>query len=1185
MTGLDVHIKKSIKRSNFRFRVKPFSILFLLALGFALAQLLPFAGTKASSGKAPSRQHKYERAKLHDEIAVRAAGSGNPWINLANGRDLLTDYNGPVELASSLESKQVAPLGLAAGDFDEDGVPDLVSAYASAGRGILTIHKGNIDSIYPDTPEARARKADGTFTDAPFLSPGQTFELSVSPEFLEVGDFNADGHFDVVVAARGGNALHFIVGDGRMSLREAQTMDLPGTVTALASGEANRADGITDLVVGVTGASGPKLMVFEGPESAIKGDPEVFNLSSEATAIALGYLRQDYTTDIAVGAGRDLMIVHGRDRRLSLDEAARAEVPEAAISTRSFESELTSLAIGDFTGDERFELAVLTEDGTVMLVGERETKSELQRSAVQPEDWNIATLAVGSGKGKIMGSRLSSLSHETILMIDRTGRKLRVWMDDAERRERGDRTLAAISNGPSAPATLEVEGEPVAVLPMRLNMDGLSDLVILRNGMSGPTVVTSAPNSTITVCNPSSDCGSPGCGSLRGAILQANQSPGADMIAFSGSLSGVPIIQPSDRLPTITEAVTLSGTAVGSCSSAATEVSPQAAQAIELDGRGSLSEGFRVSGGGTVLRNFVVNRFGNGFQIFQSRGNFIEGNIIGLRPDGSTTSGNAVGIQLMSGGHTVGGTAAPARNLISSNQNGIIIEGGSATDINVQNNIIGTNAALTQLRGNFQNGVLIRNGASRNTVGGSFAGTDNNIFGSGSDGVQINTAGGNNVQRNNIGQHQGNGVSILSGSGNLVGGTNDIVRNNIFLSNNNGIEINGNTATANLVQGNFIGVLFNTDGTPRANVGNNNHGIAFNGNATGNRVGGASTGSGNIIAFNRGDGVSVISGIRNLFISNRIFSNTGLGIDLGNDGPTANDLRDADDGPNTLLNFPELTSASIVDSLAPNGSNLSPTETLSTIRITGVMRGAPNKEHFLQFYATDNCTVSSAQGSQQFLNSLPFLVLTDAQGNGPFDFTLNNVTITGGFVNALAMDAENNTSEFSLCFPVTDGSCAVTCNATVPGAAQVGSAVSFAANATLTGCQGTAAYDWDFGDNTPRSSEQNTTHTYAQAGTYTWRLTVSVAGGAPCTRQGTIIVSAGPVIANAVRSGKKLIVTGAGFVAGAELRINGAKQKKVVFDSSTQITGKKSGKKVKENDIIVVINPGNVSSNEHVYKP
>ncbi|HWP42274.1 MAG TPA: VCBS repeat-containing protein, partial [Blastocatellia bacterium] len=532
-------IKSSSNRSGLKLRIKPFVILFLLALGLAAIPLFPSGGTEASAGKPAQR---FERARLHDEIAIRAAGSGYPWINLTDGRDLLTDYSGKVELGLSLQSEQAAPLSLAAGDFDEDGIPDLVSAYAMADRGVITIHRGNIDSIYPDTPEARARKADGTFTDAPFLSPGLTFELSAMPELIEAGDFDADGHFDVVAATRGGSTIHLMVGDGRGALREARTLDLPGSITALASGEVNRPDGIPDLVVASSGASGPKLYVYEGPESAIVSEPEVFDLSSEANAIAIGHLGQDYTADIAVGAGRDLMVVHGRDRRLSLGEAARSSVPEAAITVRSFESEVTSLAIGDFTGDAQLELAALTGDGTVMLIRAKEPRGDLQLALARQEDLSVKTLAVGSGRGELMTARLSSLSHETVLMLDRAGRTLRVWMDDEERRERGDRTLAAASQGPSAPATLEVEGEPVAVLPMRLNMDGLSDLVILRKGMSGPSVTLTAPNSTITVCN-TSDCGSIGCGSLRAAMAQANQSPGMDMIVFSGSFSGVPTIR------------------------------------------------------------------------------------------------------------------------------------------------------------------------------------------------------------------------------------------------------------------------------------------------------------------------------------------------------------------------------------------------------------------------------------------------------------------------------------------------------------------------------------------------------------------------------------------------------------------------------------------------------------------
>ncbi|HET9532193.1 MAG TPA: VCBS repeat-containing protein, partial [Blastocatellia bacterium] len=524
------------------------------------AQLSSLGGAEASAGKALSKPQRLERAKLGEAVAVRATGRGNPWINMADGRDLLTDYNGAVEVAAHMESEKMVPLSLASGDFDEDGMPDLVSAYATENGGILTIHRGNIDSVYPDTPQARARKADGTFTDAPFLSPGLVFDMSAAPELIEVGDFNADGHFDIAAAAHSSSAVHLMTGDGSGSVREAETIALPGNVTALASGDVNRADGIADLIVAVDGAAGPMLMVFEGPEGAVKSEPEIFDLPSRANAITTGHLGRDYTTDIAVGAGRDLLIIHGRDRKLSLDEAARAEVAGAAISRRSFESGLSSLAAGDFTGDTRLELAVLTEDGSLLLVEEKEEKTSLRHAGEQHGRWSIKTLTAGAARGRILRARVSSLSHENILVVDGAGRGIHVWMDEAELRERGDGTLSAASvSGTGAAALLEVEGEPVAVLPMRLNMDGLSDLVILRSGTSSPTVTLTAPNSTITVCN-TSDCGSIGCGSLRAAMTQANQSPGADMIAFSGSFSGVPTIQVPGQnlLPAITEAVTIS---------------------------------------------------------------------------------------------------------------------------------------------------------------------------------------------------------------------------------------------------------------------------------------------------------------------------------------------------------------------------------------------------------------------------------------------------------------------------------------------------------------------------------------------------------------------------------------------------------------------------------------------------
>jgi uncharacterized protein (TIGR03437 family) len=73
--------------------------------------------------------------------------------------------------------------------------------------------------------------------------------------------------------------------------------------------------------------------------------------------------------------------------------------------------------------------------------------------------------------------------------------------------------------------------------------------------------------------------------------------------------------------------------------------------------------------------------------------------------------------------------------------------------------------------------------------------------------------------------------------------------------------------------------------------------------------------------------------------------------------------------------------------------------------------------------------------------------------------------------------------------------CTLDCNATVPATGQANVAVSFQGSATPGGCAAAPVYDWNFGDGTPHSNQQNPTHTYAIAGTYTWTLTTSVDTG------------------------------------------------------------------------------------------
>src|SRR6185369_8513283 len=102
----------------------------------------------------------------------------------------------------------------------------------------------------PNALEAQMRKISGEFSDAPFLRKAQAFAVPQSPDFVGAGDFNADGHQDVVVTGRGQNRLWFLVGDGHGNFVTTQSIELSGAVTAFVTGDINRADGLTDVIFG-----------------------------------------------------------------------------------------------------------------------------------------------------------------------------------------------------------------------------------------------------------------------------------------------------------------------------------------------------------------------------------------------------------------------------------------------------------------------------------------------------------------------------------------------------------------------------------------------------------------------------------------------------------------------------------------------------------------------------------------------------------------------------------------------------------------------------------------------------------------------------------------------------------------------------------------------------------------------
>lgn len=864
-----------------------------------------------------------ERTTLH------AAGRGNPWINLRDGVDLPTTYTGAAARAQAVGQNSAQPLAMASADFDEDGVPDLVCGYA--GPNMLTLHRGNVDAIYPNSPEAQQRKAKGTFTELPFLSPARVFETPEEPEFLGTGDFDNDGHWDVVAAARGSEALYLLPGDGRGGFGAARRIKLLGTVTTLVTGEINRRDGLADVVVGIVGSDGPQVLVFEGPEGALRGKPEALPLPAEATALALGQLDESYEMDLAVAAGREVLVLHGRDRKLSLDEARQAQVPPAAMDGHAMPFAIASLAAGDFVWDEdhRTDLALLSEDGMVHLMGRERTGTGA---------WGeVANVPVSSGSRVsaplMMKARVSVGPADDLVVVDRANHQLHIMMGDTRA---ADKMSASVSQRSPISVPLDVDSEPMAVLPMRLNEDALSDLVVLKSGQSPLTVAATAASATFivnstaeaqdsflndgicdTANNPTRNPPTPPSGicTLRAAIDQANTSPGADAINFTvTSIS-------SSGLNAVTDPIIIDGTSVGR---------------VELKG-----DQLNIEAGSSVVRGMVING-ASGIELRMAGGNVIEGNFIGTDVTGTVALANGTGVATQSSSNTIGGTTAAARNIISGNLFAVTL-GGS--DNVVQGNFIGTDVMGTKTLSNF---ISVSIAGGNNTIGGTTAAARNLISGT----TASNSSGG---------------VTIDTRSG----------------------------TTGNRVQGNFIG----TDVTGTKALGNAHSGVFIN-NAVNSTIGGTASRAGNTLAFNSRNGVFVarngnLDGTGNAILSNSIFSNTELGIDLSGSGVTPNDPGDGDTGANNRQNFPVLT-------LTREGT------------IEGTLNSTPNTTFRIEFFANTECDPSGHGEGEIFIGST--MVMTDASGNVSFAFIpAISPFAVGRFVTATATDPAGNTSEFSGC--------------------------------------------------------------------------------------------------------------------------------------------------------------------------
>ena len=513
-----------------------------------------------------------------------------------------------------------------------------------------------------------------------------------------------------------------------------------------------------------------------------------------------------------------------------------------------------------------------------------------------------------------------------------------------------------------------------------------------------------------------------GQGSLAQAIVNANTLGGDNALAQAGRTAAIEhvvfMIPNGSAAPGLRSSFNLFSGGVASIAPAATLAVSSSlvidAQTqpgwvdrpiIELNGTGAPagSHGFDIGAGPTTVRGFIVNRWpAIGINAYAGSGHVFQGIWSGLNSAGTAASANGTeGLNLFDTPNaTVGGTTAAQRNVLSGNgNNGLVISANSAGTV-VRGNYIGTNTAGTARVQNGSLGIYLN--VQNATIGGTDVGAGNVISGNTWQNLLIDSnSGGTLVVGNLIGLDAAGSASLTNGAAGIdlrssnvtIGGTTASARNVISGNGGSGIEVAAGT-TGTQILGNRIGT--NAAGTGA--VGNGQEGITLLAPAT---VGGVATGHGNTVAYNTGNGISVRGTATGAAIrGNAVFANGSLGIDLGNDGVTANDGAKTAGQPNERMDMPVIAQAV-----------LGPT----TLTVTGFVGSAAEQTTFgaalVDVYVSDVDASGHGEGAT-------WVGTLTADANGWFTGTLPTTGITGLVagttrVTATATDAGGNTSEFA----------------------------------------------------------------------------------------------------------------------------------------------------------------------------
>ncbi len=219
-------------------------------------------------------------------------------------------------------------------------------------------------------------KGDGTF------QPAQNFACGgpCGPGMVVVGDFNGDGRLDLVLTDTSYWRLFLFVGNGDGTFQTARQVGLNGVPDFVAVGDFN-GDGVLDLAVAGEDdlTDYGRVLVLLGNGDGTFQSPLTVAAGDDATSIAVGDFNGDGKPDLAVAndAFNDVWVLLGN-----------GDGTFQAAQDFGVGGFAESVAAADFNGDGRLDLAVAS--GSI---------SMLMNNIVQ--NFSLTVAAAGTGGGAV----------------------------------------------------------------------------------------------------------------------------------------------------------------------------------------------------------------------------------------------------------------------------------------------------------------------------------------------------------------------------------------------------------------------------------------------------------------------------------------------------------------------------------------------------------------------------------------------------------------------------------------------------------------------------------------------------------------------------------------------------------------------------------------------------------------